>query len=201
MKTIIQIRNLTKVINKQCIFKQINLDIYENEILVVMGNSGAGKSTLLNILCQMDNDYEGEVKYDNSIFDEIKIPFPMVFQESESLLPWLSVEENLKVIHQNIDEKVLDDVLEKVELKEHRYKKPRALSGGMKQRVGIARALLCKSKILFMDEPFASLDMELREKMQALVLKIQKEQQLSVVFVTHDEREAAVMSTRIFRID
>ncbi|GAB6108080.1 ABC transporter ATP-binding protein [Fusibacter bizertensis] len=201
MKPVIEIKNLTKLFNQKCVFSNLDMKIYENEILVIMGASGSGKSTLLNILSQIDMDFEGEILYDESLFENVKIPFPMIFQESESLLPWLTVEENIKLIHQKVSQIALEEVLEKVDLVEHRHKKPRELSGGMKQRVGIARAMLCNSKIMLMDEPFASLDKDLRVKMQDLVLQIQKEQKLSIVFVTHDEKEADVMSHRVIRLD
>lgn len=200
MKTLIEIKNLSKRFKDKYVIEHLNLKIYENEILVIMGNSGSGKSTLLNLISQIDTDFEGEILYGKGIYENVKIPFPMVFQESESLLPWLSVEGNLRLVHQKISQSLLDEALEKVSLIEHRHKKPIALSGGMKQRVGIARAMLCNSKILLMDEPFASLDGELRTKMQELVLQIQKEQKSTILFITHDEREAMIMGNRVVRL-
>lgn len=200
MKTLIEVKNLSKRYKDKYVIEHLNLKIYENEILVIMGDSGSGKSTLLNLISQIDTDYEGEILYDKVIYENVKIPFPMVFQESESLLPWLSVEGNLRLVHQKNSLNMIEEVLGKVSLIEHRHKKPKALSGGMKQRVGIARAMLCNSRILLMDEPFASLDGELRTKMQELVLRIQKEQKSTVIFITHDEREAMIMGNRIVRL-
>ena len=91
-------------------------------------------------------------------------------------------------------------MLDTVALSEHRHKKPSALSGGMKQRVGIARALVCHSKILLMDEPFGSLDREMRLKMQDFLLALQRKTGLTIVLVTHDPEEAEKLATRIVRL-
>lgn len=200
MKSLIKLENVSKQFGDKRIFDQLNLEVFENEIVVIMGGSGAGKSTLLNLIAQLDDDYKGKILYSNEVFDAIDIPFPFVFQEFESLLPWKTVEGNLKVVQRKHDLQKVHAILKEVELFEHKDKYPHELSGGMKQRVGIARALLCRSKILLMDEPFGSLDGTLRTKLQLLIKTIQREHQLSILFVTHDEEEAQKVGDRIIRI-
>ena len=201
MKTIIKIRGLTKSFKEAPIIENFDLDIYEDEILVIMGPSGIGKSTLLNIIGQIDKAYDGQIQYASDIFDNIPVPLPFVFQESETLLPWKTVEENIKLVQRKPDEEVILKILAELELLEHRNKYPHELSGGMKQRVGIARALVCRSKILLMDEPFGSLDLTLRNKLQDLILKIKEENHLTILFVTHDEDEAMRIGNRVIRLN
>lgn len=200
MGQLIEIRNLKKMFDKEVLFDNFNMTIYEDEILVLMGPSGIGKSTLLNIIGQLDDDYTGTVTYDPVIFEGILVPFPFVFQEFDSIIPWKTVEENICLVRDEITGEELDRVLRMVSLDEHRNKYPAELSGGMKQRVGIGRALICKSKLLLMDEPFGSLDREMRRKLQDFVVELQKETGITIVMVTHDHDEAQRMATRIIMI-
>lgn len=200
MKPLIEIVKLGKKYGSVNVFKALTFNIYENELLVIMGASGAGKSTLLNIIGGLDTDFEGEVIYSDDVFSEIEIPLPFVFQEFESLLPWKTVEENIRLVKRNISEEEIENVLREVELIDHRDKYPDALSGGMKQRVGIARALICHSKVLFMDEPFGSLDSTLRRKLQDLILRIKAEREMTILFVTHDLDEGERLGDRIITI-
>lgn len=197
MGQLIEIRNLKKTFNKEVLFDNFNMTINEDEILVLMGPSGIGKSTLLNIIGQLDDDYTGTITYDPVLFEGIQVPFPFVFQEFDSILPWKTVEENIRLVRDGITTKELDHVLKMVSLDEHRNKYPAELSGGMKQRVGIGRALICKSRLLLMDEPFGSLDREMRRKLQDFVVELQKETGITIVMVTHDNDEAERMGTRI----
>jgi len=200
MGQLIEIRNLKKTFNNEVLFANFNMMINENEILVLMGPSGIGKSTLLNIIGQLDDDYTGTVMYDPILFEGIQVPFPFIFQEFDSILPWKTVEENIRIVRDGITTEELDQVLKMVSLDEHRNKYPAELSGGMKQRVGIGRALICKSRILLMDEPFGSLDREMRRKLQDFVVELQKETGITIVMVTHDHDEAERMGTRIIMI-
>jgi len=200
MGQLIEIRNLKKTFNNEVLFDNFNMMINENEILVLMGPSGIGKSTLLNIIGQLDDDYTGTVMYDPILFEGIQVPFPFIFQEFDSILPWKTVEENIRIVRDGITTEELDQVLKMVSLDEHRNKYPAELSGGMKQRVGIGRALICKSRILLMDEPFGSLDREMRRKLQDFVVELQKETGITIVMVTHDHDEAERMGTRIIMI-
>ena len=94
---LIEVKGLTKSFGSESLLKNFSLDISEGEIVAVMGPSGIGKSTLLNIIGGLDREYEGSISYDKKIFEGIEVPFPFVFQESESLLPWKSVEDNVRI--------------------------------------------------------------------------------------------------------
>ena len=200
MNPIIKINNLTKVFDGIKIIDRLNLEVYSNEILVIMGASGAGKTSLLNIIGQLDRDYQGEIEYASDIFQATHVPFPYVFQDSESLLPWKTVIGNIKIGNQHVEEDELENILESLSLSEHRHKFPYQLSGGMKQRVGIARGLVCHSKMMLMDEPFSNLDAVLRKKLQELVRLIREKRDMTVIFVTHDEEEAQRVGDRIIRL-
>ena len=197
MKTLIKIDRISKSFGEQQVLRHFSLEIKEGERLVIMGPSGSGKSTLLNLIAKTDKDYMGIIERAPSIEEGIKIPYPIVFQENENLLPWKTVSGNLRVISGN---KAIEPYLEMVGLSDAKDKKPHQLSGGMKQRVGIARAIMCDSKILLMDEPFSNLDRNLREKMQALIVELTQRLGQTLIFVTHDEVEAKAIATRIIRI-
>lgn len=197
MKPIIQVDKVSKIFSGKTIFHEVSFDVFAGEILVLMGDSGIGKSTMLNLIGQLDRNFEGKIVYDECVFDGNQIPFPFVFQESDSLLPWKTVEDNVRLVQGDILEDALDEILGLVSLDAHRYKKPHELSGGMKQRVGIARALVCHSKVLLMDEPFSSLDSNLRRKLQDLIIDIKNKRGLTIIFVTHDHEEAKRIGDRI----
>lgn len=199
-KTLIKLEHLKKSFGREVIFEDFSLEVYENEILVIMGPSGAGKSTLLNVIGQLEPYDSGEIHYHPELFEGTKVPLPFVFQEFDTLLPWKTVEGNIRLVAKDLPEGELQTVLDTVALSEHRHKKPGALSGGMKQRVGIARALVCHSKILLMDEPFGSLDRDMRLKMQDFLLDLQHRTGLTIVLVTHDLEEAEKLGTRIIRL-
>lgn len=199
-KLMIEIKHLKKSFGKEVIFEDFNLEVYENEILVIMGSSGAGKSTLLNVIGQLETYDGGEIHYHPELFEDTKVPLPFVFQEFDTLLPWKTVEDNIRLVADNLTDHALQEVLDTVALSEHRRKRPDVLSGGMKQRVGIARALVCHSKILLMDEPFGSLDRDMRLKMQDFLLTLQRKTGLTILLVTHDLEEAEKLGTRIVRL-
>lgn len=199
-KTLIKLERLKKSFGRELIFEDFSLEVYDNEILVIMGPSGAGKSTLLNVIGQLEPYDSGEIHYHPELFEGTKVPLPFVFQEFDTLLPWKTVEGNIRLVAKDLSETELQAVLDTVALSEHRHKKPSALSGGMKQRVGIARALVCHSKILLMDEPFGSLDRDMRLKMQDFLLDLQARTGLTIVLVTHDLEEAEKLGTRIVRL-
>lgn len=201
MKPLITVIGLGKKFGTDYVIKDFNLTLHENEIVVIMGPSGIGKSTLLNIIGQLETYDEGEINYDESVFKGIDIPFPFVFQEMDTLLPWKTVRKNIALVSPKASAESLDNLLESVDLIVHQNKYPHELSGGMKQRVGIARAIICSSKVLLMDEPFGSLDREMRLKLQDFLLDIQKKFALSILFVTHDEEEAKRIGNRILTIE
>lgn len=201
MKPLIRLKNVSKAYEDEVVLKEMNLDVYENEIVCIMGPSGIGKSTLLNIVAGITSCDSGHITYDDSIYKGIKVPFPFVFQEMDTLLPWKTVTQNIELVHPGAGKESLDVLLENLGLEHHAGKYPHELSGGMKQRVAIARALICKSKVLLMDEPFGSLDADMREKLQDLLVDIQKKYKLAVLFVTHDVVEANRIGTRIVQLN
>jgi len=200
LEPLISINNLTKRFGSEKVFEGFKLEIFRDEILVIMGASGSGKSTLLNLIAELDHDYEGEIWRSTDISEGVSIPYPMVFQETESLLPWLNVIENIRLVAPGLTGDQIISLLKEVEMADDSHKYPRELSGGMKQRVGIARALACRSRMLLMDEPFASLDEELRLKLQDLIRAIKVRDELTVVFVTHDQTEAERLGDRIIKL-
>ena len=201
MKALISATGLGKKFGDVFVIKDFNLVLHEKEIVVIMGRSGIGKSTLLNILGKLEPYDEGEIEYDKSVFEGTGVPFPFVFQEMDTLLPWKTVRQNISLVNPKASEDFLKELIGNVGLTDHQNKYPHELSGGMKQRVGIARALICASKVLLMDEPFGSLDREMRLKLQDFLLKIQEKYELSIIFVTHDEEEAMRIGHRILTIE
>lgn len=186
------------------ILDQINLTIGEREFITVIGHSGCGKSTLLKIVAGLERGTSGSARLEGR---EIKKPGAermMVFQQY-SLLPWLTVRENirsavdevLKTASRRQKTDIVEEHLEMVNLKAAADKYPDELSGGMKQRVGIARALATRPKLLLMDEPFGALDALTRAKLQYQVLKIWESHPQAVMMITHDVDEALYMSDRI----
>lgn len=182
----------------------INLTIQENEYISVIGHSGCGKSTLLKMVAGLDKVTAGSIRLEGKEIRKPGAERMMVFQHY-SLLPWLTVEENIRL--------AVDEVLKKTSLGEKKRivrehlamvnltpaanKYPDEISGGMKQRVGIARALAIRPKMLLMDEPFGALDALTRGKLQRQVLDIWEHNPQAVMMVTHDVDEALYMSDRI----
>jgi nitrate/nitrite transport system ATP-binding protein len=185
--------------------RDINLSVAKGEFVTLIGHSGCGKSTLLNLIAGLTLPSSGALLCDNR---EIAAPSPeraVVFQ-NHSLLPWLTCFEN---VHLGV-ERVFGDTeskaqlnartkaaLELVDMGHAVTKRPHEISGGMKQRVGIARALAMEPKVLLMDEPFGALDALTRAKLQDELLKIVLRTHSTVVMVTHDVDEAVLLSDRI----
>jgi nitrate/nitrite transport system ATP-binding protein len=186
------------------ILDNINLNMGEREFISVIGHSGCGKSTLLKIVAGLERASAGSVHLEGR---EIKKPGAermMVFQHY-SLLPWLTVRDNIRLAVDEVlktasrQQKVaiVAEHLEMVNLTAAADKYPDEISGGMKQRVGIARALAIRPKLLLMDEPFGALDALTRAKLQYQVLKIWENHPQAVMMITHDVDEALYMSDRI----
>ena len=206
--------------NKDQIFQQTGMvlgvrdatfDVRQGEIFVLMGLSGSGKSTLMRLLNRLVEPTAGEVLLDGrdvakldekSLINLRRKDMAMVFQ-SFALLPHLTVLQNtafgLEVagVTKTVRERRAYEVLEQVGLKAFAGKKPSELSGGMQQRVGLARALAVDPSLMLMDEAFSALDPLKRTEMQELLLQLQKEQQRTIVFVSHDLDEAFKIGNRI----
>ena len=186
------------------IVKDFNLSIRKGEFVTLIGHSGCGKSTLLNLLAGLASPSAGTVSCDGEV---IRGPGPrraMVFQ-NHSLLPWLSCFDNVRMAvcsvfraesASAVDHRT-EAALAMVGLAHAAHKKPSEISGGMKQRVGIARALSMEPQVLLMDEPFGALDALTRAKLQDELLGIVDKTESTVVMVTHDVDEAVLLADRI----
>ncbi|MFT3952185.1 MAG: ABC transporter ATP-binding protein [Oscillospiraceae bacterium] len=184
--------------------KNVSFDIGEGEFFSLVGPSGCGKSTMLRILCDLLKPTQGEVTVNRSTPREVRMnqQFGMVFQNAV-LFDWRSVRKNicLPLEMQNMGLKEqrrrTDEMLELVGLQDYANHYPHQLSGGMQQRVGIARALALNPKILLMDEPFSALDEFTREKLNDDLLVIWKKTLKTIIFITHNIQEAVYLSDRV----
>lgn len=199
----ISVRNLSKKFegngNALSVLKDINLEIQPGEFFVILGPSGSGKSTLLRAMSGLEKQYTGTIEFGPNI-DEGDISF--VFQQF-ALLPWLTVYENIemnllaKTMTESERRKAINNELKRFGLKKFASSYPRDLSGGMRQRVGLARAFAPQPKIIFMDEPFSELDSFTAQELRTEFLHIWKESHETVVMVTHLLEEAVELADRI----
>ncbi|HHG3355831.1 TPA: ABC transporter ATP-binding protein [Vibrio parahaemolyticus] len=184
--------------------KNVDLQINKGEFVSLIGHSGCGKSTVLNLVAGLYMPTDGGVIVDGR---EVAGPGPdraVVFQ-NHSLLPWLTVYQNVELTVKQIAGKKgkawiqeqVNHYLELIQMQHAAHKKPDEISGGMKQRVGIARALALQPKVLLMDEPFGALDALTRAHLQDALMKIQAELNNTVIMITHDVDEAVLLSDKI----
>ncbi|MDF1824910.1 MAG: ABC transporter ATP-binding protein [Verrucomicrobiales bacterium] len=203
---VLSVKNLTKIFPSQngdvTALNSIDFEVYRREFMCVIGPSGCGKSTLIRILAGLESETSGAVLLDGN---PVAGPGPdrgMVFQ-SYTLFPWLTVKQNVlfgpKMAGQKgaTVESEARQWIEMVGLSKFENSYPHQLSGGMKQRVAIARALANRPRILLMDEPFGALDAQTRCQMQSYLLKIWKNLDITILFITHDLDEATYLSDRI----
>ena len=209
MKNFIQVQNAEMVFNTKKgrfhALREIDLSVAKGEFVTLIGHSGCGKSTLLNLIAGLTRPTSGVLLCDNR---EIAAPGPergVVFQ-NHSLLPWLTCFENVHLAVERVFGAIESAAklrartvaaLELVNMGHATPKRPHEISGGMKQRVGIARALAMEPKVLLMDEPFGALDALTRAHLQDELLKIVARTHSTVVMVTHDVDEAVLLSDRI----
>ena len=174
------------------VIDKIDLNIPENKITVILGRSGCGKTTLLRLVAGLENFEQGEI-----IGVESKRK-AYVFQE-DRLMPWLDVKSNITFgIHKNeINNSRINEIIETVGLEKFYNAYPSQLSGGMKQRVSIARAFAYNPDFIMMDEPFSALDYFTREQMQNELLRIHERLKCSILFVTHSIDEALILGDKI----
>ncbi len=184
---------------------EVHLEIEQGEFIAIIGHSGCGKSTVLNVVAGLLEATRGGVLLENK---EVNSPGPdraVVFQ-NHSLLPWLTVYENVRIAVDKVFGKSKSRVerhdwtlhnLQLVHMEHALDKRPGEISGGMKQRVGIARALAMQPKVLLMDEPFGALDALTRAHLQESVMEIQTALNNTVLMITHDVDEAVLLSDRI----
>ncbi len=191
------------------ILKDISFSVQQGEIVCILGPSGCGKSTLLRIIGGFDLPDKGSVLRDG---EEVKKPSTdaiLIFQDFNQLLPWKTVMENvmypLKINKIGSSKKEREDIamrhLNMTGLDDSFHSYPHQLSGGMKQKVSLARALAIKPSVLLMDEPFGSLDALTRHHLQALLVDMWKETGVTIIFVTHDVQESIILGDKIIIMD
>ena len=184
--------------------KNVNLPIQKGEFISLIGHSGCGKSTVLNLVAGLHTPTDGGVILEGR---EVSGPGPeraVVFQ-NHSLLPWLTVYQNVELAVKQIAQgrskhwvrEQVEHYLALIQLSHAADKKPDEISGGMKQRVGIARALALRPKVLLMDEPFGALDALTRARLQDALMDIQAELSNTIIMITHDVDEAVLLSDKI----
>jgi len=182
--------------------RDINLEVGGAEFVTIVGPSGCGKSTLLSLVAGLEEPTTGWVEMDGKRVEGPGADRVVVFQEA-ALFPWLDVHGNvqfgLKVagVPRNEREARVAEFIKMVQLENFTHARIHELSGGMKQRVGLARALVLRPRVLLMDEPFAALDVQIRQEMQEVVQDLWLRNATTTLFVTHDVREAAVLGDRI----
>ncbi|MBD2353400.1 ABC transporter substrate-binding protein [Tolypothrix sp. FACHB-123] len=209
MTTFVEVDHVDRVFDlpngsKYIALKNIELKIQQGEFVSLIGHSGCGKSTLLNIIAGLDQASIGGVTLEGR---EVREPSPdrMVVFQNYSLLPWLTVRENIALAVDEVYKDqpkgerrgIVEEHIDMVGLRLAANKRPSELSGGMKQRVAIARALATRPKLLLLDEPFGALDALTRGSLQAQLMKICNEHNVTCVMVTHDVDEALLLSDRI----
>lgn len=189
----LKISNLSKSYGEINLYKHFTYEFKGNAITVLLGPSGCGKTSLLNMLAGLADIDGGEIQG----LEGKALTY--IFQESR-LLPWLSVYDNLYIVaekHQKNPRQLTEELLREVDLWEARYLFPEQISGGMQQRLAVVRAFAKPSDIILMDEPFKSLDFEMKIQLIKYFYKIWEKQKQLVIFVTHDFMEAALLGDEI----
>ncbi|MGN1376739.1 MAG: ABC transporter ATP-binding protein [Dorea sp.] len=217
MKKVIEVRNLYKLyrVGDEVVraLDGVNFDIYEGEFCAIVGTSGSGKSTLLNMLAGLEKPTKGEIlitgQHIEKLNEEQLVKFRrenvgFIFQ-SFHLMGTMNAQENVALplsfqgIPRNIRMKKAEEMLELVNLKQHKNHLPNQMSGGQQQRVGVARALVVDPGIIFADEPTGNLDSHTSEDVMRLMQRVVKEQKKTLVMVTHDNHLASY-ADRVFHI-
>lgn len=208
---ILIVENLNKTYvngkNSNTIIENLNLTIEQGEFVCILGPSGCGKSTLIRCIASFE-DYSGTITSNGKVVTKPSTDRIMVFQDFNQLYPWKTVEKNIQypLKLQGIKDKkrlkeITNEVLKKVDLDGKQKHFPHELSGGMKQRVAIAKALALKPDIVLMDEPFAALDAMTRNNLQKELLELFNRENMTVIFITHNIQEAIVLGTRIIMMN
>lgn len=184
------------------VLKDISLDIKPGEFISIVGSSGCGKSTLLRLLAGLEQSFEGNIKIDDQPIQGTSLERGIVFQDHR-LFPWLTVRDNVRIALQNSklsrseQDKTIDEHLELVGLTAFQKSYPSQLSGGMSQRVAIARSLVNRPNILLLDEPFSALDALTRANLQQELQRIWQTEKITMIIVTHDVEEAVFLGDRV----
>ncbi len=205
----VSIQNLKKCYGETEVISNLNLDIKSGELVSLLGPSGCGKSTTLFMVSGLESITEGKIFFGDQDVTNLsadKRDIGLVFQ-NYALYPHYTVLRNVMfpLLNQKMDKKEAEkqamEVIRAVKLEDHINKKPGELSGGQQQRVAIARAIVKKPKVLLLDEPLSNLDAELKVKTIMEIRDIQKQFNITTIFVTHDQQEALAVSDRIVVLD
>lgn len=207
---IVKIENVSKAYNKTPVIREMSLDIEKGERVVILGPSGCGKTTLLRMIAGFIHPDKGKIIINGkTVADNGKCiigpesrQVGMVFQDL-ALWPHMTGYKNIefglkakKIPKVEIRNRI-DTIFEKVQMTQSRNAYPGELSGGQQQRIALARALVTRPKILLMDEPLSSLDIDLRQVLRREILRLQEELAITMIYVTHDREEAFSLATRI----
>ena len=204
-KEILKIENLKKKYDNadSHVLKGIDLSVYEEDFICVLGPSGCGKSTMIICIAGFE-DYEGVIEVNGESVTGPGTDRIMVFQDFNQLFSWKTVLGNITFPlkssgMKNKKERIkrAEEYLDKVNLLQYKDYYPHQLSGGMKQRVAIAKGMALGSKIIMMDEPFAALDAMTRNQMQSELTRIKEKEKMTVLFITHNIQEAIALGNRI----
>jgi len=204
----LKIENLTKKFgsseNEIIVLNDISFEVRKGEFISILGRSGCGKSTLLRCLSGLDKATSGKVVCNDEEIIRPQMKHAMVFQDFNQLLPWKTVKKNIMYPLEirnfggkEVCEAEAKRYLKMIELEEFAGYYPHKLSGGMKQRTAIARALAMNPDVIYMDEPFSSVDAQTRSSLHKQLLSIWKETDMTIIFVTHNIIEAIHLSTRV----
>lgn len=202
---ILELKGIKKSFDVVDVLNGINLQVEEGEFITILGSSGCGKTTTLRIIAGLEEADEGSVFLQGVDVTDVEPNdrnVNTVFQ-NYALFPHMSVESNvgyglkIKNVPKAEIKARVEEVLALVQLEEYGKRKPSELSGGQRQRVAIARAIVNNPKILLLDEPLGALDLQLRRQMQVELKRLQKKLNITFIYITHDQEEAAAMSDRI----
>lgn len=197
------VKNLSKSFGDLLVLNDLSLNVRKSEFVSVVGPSGCGKSTLFNIIAGIEKNNSGQIELDGKIFKDRLGKCGYMLQKP-LLLPWKTVEENVRMgltvkkVVPEIAKKHSSALLSRFGLADFADVYPDKLSGGMAQRVALLRTILFNKNFLLMDEPFGALDTLTRLSMQLWLMEVWSQFQSSVIFITHDLREAILLSDRIY---
>jgi NitT/TauT family transport system ATP-binding protein len=200
---VLEVTGLTRGYGSHLAIADVTLQVADGELVTIVGPSGCGKSTLLRCVAGLLPPTSGRVVLDGAVVTRVPDRLAVVFQDySRSLYPWLTVADNVALPLRRTERRAVRRqsalaALDSVGLAGFAGRYPWQLSGGMQQRVAIARALACDPVLLLMDEPFGSMDAQMREDLEDLVLRMRSERNITILLVTHDIDESVYTGDRV----